>query len=151
MFSFRGAASPSFGVVAGSRKGAAGSVLDSSQPCIQLAMPAMRPILRYRPRPNDSLQFQLIQERRGYAEPADDAIAVEVIIRAKLKSAAFLDLNMDDLLHEPVLREYDTQDWTDRLFRQLEHSKIEPRVECASAKRSSLLRTRGKSRGKAEA
>jgi len=47
--------------------------------------------------------LELIQELRGHTEKANNAILVELVITSELEPAIFLDLDMYNILHVPVV------------------------------------------------
>jgi hypothetical protein len=71
----------------------------------------------------DSIGSQFFQQRRTHAGPRDDALPMEVVVRAQFTDAASLDLLVDDCLFEA--RGHDLpEDRLDSLRLQSEHDEI---------------------------
>ena len=87
-------------------------------------MPSGRVFMWCSPGPKYARLLQLIQELRGHAGKANDAVVMELVVAAKLQLAALLNLDVDDVLHIAIVRQHDIQNRSDSIVLKREDDEI---------------------------
>jgi len=80
--------------------------------------------MRCRPRNNEAPLLQLIKKFYRHPEKTNNALVMKLIVASKLLPAVLCNLNVNDVFHEAIVRQYCIKNWANRVVLQFQNGKV---------------------------